>query len=80
MDPESVRIGTARSKGGGISASASFFSTFGIILGAFEIILKSFWDHVDIILGPFGDHFGIILVSLGVTFWILRNLVLEPKL
>ena len=28
MDPESVRIGTARSKGGGISVSAFFFSTW----------------------------------------------------
>ena len=33
MDPESVRIGTARSKGGGISVSAFFFSTWVVSLG-----------------------------------------------
>ena len=33
MDPESVRIGTARSKGGGISVSAFFFSTWVACLG-----------------------------------------------
>ena len=34
MDPESVRIGTARSKGGGISVSAFFFSTWVPCLGS----------------------------------------------
>ena len=33
MDPESVRTGTARSKGGGISVSAFFFSTWVACLG-----------------------------------------------
>ena len=52
MDPESVRIGTARSKGGGISVSALFFSTwvpcpgskivFSFRLGFLMVFLKLF--------------------------------------
>ena len=39
MDPESVRIGTARSKGGGISVSAFFFSTWVVSLGTKTVFI-----------------------------------------
>ena len=51
-----------------LGSLGTYWDSLVIVLGSFEIILKSFWDRFDIILGSFGDRFGIIWESCGSYF------------